>query len=92
MHGTAVALARSVWKGPFFVHFPGLAESIKEGKAIKTKMRSCTIMPHMVGARFMVHNGRFYLPVRVTENMVGRKLGEFSHTRKPFTYRLTKNK
>ncbi|KAI8319912.1 carbonic anhydrase [Martensiomyces pterosporus] len=54
--------------------------------------RACTIMPSMIGAKFLVHNGKEYLPVQITEEMVGRKLGEFSHTRKSFTYRLTKNK
>ncbi|KAJ2300704.1 mitochondrial ribosomal small subunit component [Coemansia sp. RSA 2706] len=92
MHVSGVALARSVWKGPFFVHFPGLKESIAKGIPIKTMARACTIMPHMIGAHFQVHNGKRYESVRVTEDMVGRKLGEFSHTRKPFQYRLTKNK
>ncbi|KAJ2451102.1 mitochondrial ribosomal small subunit component [Coemansia sp. RSA 2336] len=92
MHGSAVALARSVWKGPYFVHFPNLQESIKKGTPIKTMARSCTIMPHMIGANFLVHNGKIYTPVRITEDKVGRKLGEFSHTRKTFVYRLTKNK
>ncbi|KAJ2057373.1 mitochondrial ribosomal small subunit component [Coemansia sp. S146] len=87
-----VACSRSVWKGPYFVHFVNLKESIASGTPIKTMARACTIMPHMIGARFMVHNGKEYLPVRVTEEMIGRKLGEFSHTRKAFTYRLTKNK
>ncbi|KAJ2712580.1 mitochondrial ribosomal small subunit component [Coemansia spiralis] len=92
MHSSAVSLARSAWKGPFFVHFPNLQQCIKEGTPIMTRARSCTIMPHMIGAKFMVYNGKTFLPVKATEEMVGRKLGEFSHTRKRFSYRLTKNK
>ncbi|KAJ1919689.1 mitochondrial ribosomal small subunit component [Mycoemilia scoparia] len=87
-----VSLARSAWKGPYFVHFPNLQEAIRSGTPIKTMARACTIMPNMVGGRFLVHNGNGYLPVIVTEEMIGRKLGEFSHTRKKFSYRLTKNK
>ncbi|KAJ2620070.1 mitochondrial ribosomal small subunit component [Coemansia sp. RSA 1358] len=92
MRTSTISFARSVWKGPFFVHFPELQECIKSGTPIKTKARACTIMPHMVGAKFLVHNGKTYIPVQATEEMVGRKLGEFSHTRKPFTYRVTKNR
>ncbi|KAJ1731309.1 mitochondrial ribosomal small subunit component, partial [Coemansia sp. Benny D160-2] len=69
MRATVTAFARSVWKGPYFVHFPKLQASIKSGKPIVTKVRSCTIMPHMVGAKFMVHNGKNYLPVDVKEEM-----------------------
>ncbi|KAJ1858311.1 hypothetical protein LPJ76_001119 [Coemansia sp. RSA 638] len=82
MRASVVALARSVWKGPYFVHFTNLQESIQRGTPIKTMARSCTIMPHMIGALFEIHNGKSYVPLRVTEDMVGRKLGEFSHTRK----------
>ncbi|KAJ2445539.1 mitochondrial ribosomal small subunit component [Coemansia sp. D1744] len=92
MRASVVALARSVWKGPYFVHFPKLQESIQYGTPIKTMARSCTIMPHMIGALFEIHNGKSYIPLRVTEDMVGRKLGEFSHTRKRFSYQLSKNK
>ncbi|KAJ2347631.1 mitochondrial ribosomal small subunit component [Coemansia erecta] len=92
MHASAVALARSVWKGPYFVQFPNLASSIKSGTPIKTMARACTIMPHMIGANFHVHNGKDYIPVHITEQMIGRKLGEFSHTRKRFVYRVSKNR
>ncbi|KXN74371.1 putative mitochondrial ribosomal protein S19 [Conidiobolus coronatus NRRL 28638] len=85
-------MPRSIWKGPFFVTFPNLKKCIVDQVPIKTNARSCTIIPSFVGAKFLVHNGRHYLPVNVTEEMVGHKLGEFSITRKPFSYRLTKNK
>lgn len=85
-------MPRSVWKGPFFVHFPNLAQHILSKAPIKTTARACTILPSFVGARFQVHNGKDYLPVTVTEDMIGHKLGEFSPTRKRFRYRQTKNK
>jgi small subunit ribosomal protein S19 len=53
----------------------------KSKKVIKTWSRRSTIVPDMVGLTFAVHNGRKFLPVFVTENMVGHKLGEFSPTR-----------
>jgi len=53
----------------------------KEKKIIKTWARNCTIIPEMIGFTFAVHNGIKHIPVYVTENMVGHKLGEFSHTR-----------
>lgn len=73
--------------GPYFVAFPSLATAIKNNKPIYTKARACTILPNHVGVEFQVHNGKDYLPVRVTEEMVGHKLGEFSQTRKKFSYR-----
>lgn len=54
----------------------------KPGDQIKTWSRACAIAPEMVGFTFLVHNGRQHIPVFVTENMVGHKLGEFSLTRK----------
>jgi len=54
--------------------------------------RSATILPNFVGLKFQVHNGKVYNDVNVTEDMVGHKLGEFSPTRKRFTYKQTKNK
>lgn len=78
-------MARSLKKGPF-VH-PKLwkkVTALKQGDktVIKTWSRESTIFPEMVGFTFAVHNGREHLPVFVTEDMVGHKLGEFSPTRK----------
>ncbi|KAK9764973.1 ribosomal protein S19/S15 [Basidiobolus meristosporus CBS 931.73] len=83
---------RAAWKGPFFVNFPNLREALATNVPIKTHARACTILPSFVGVKFLVHNGKDFLPVKVTEEMVGHKLGEFSHTRKRFSYRQTKNK
>jgi len=78
-------MARSVKKGPFIdAHLMAKVVDMqrqKSKKIIKTWSRRSTIIPEMVGLTFSVHNGRKFLPVFVTENMVGHKLGEFSPTR-----------
>jgi small subunit ribosomal protein S19 len=78
-------MARSAWKGPFCEdHLIKKAQKIKESgklEVIKTWSRQSTILPMFVGITFDVHNGKKFIPVSVTEDMVGRKLGEFSPTR-----------
>ena len=78
-------MARSVKKGPFVdLHLIKKVESaqkINDKRPIKTWSRRSTILPDFVGLTIGVHNGRQHVPVYVTENMVGHKLGEFSHTR-----------
>ena len=78
-------MARSVWKGPFVeLSLLKKAESAQEsgGRApIKTWSRRSTILPQFVGLTFGVYNGKKFIPVNVTEEMVGHKLGEFSPTR-----------
>lgn len=78
-------MARSIKKGPFIDdHLLKKVESSKaanDKKVIKTWSRRSTIIPDMVGLTFAVHNGRKFIPVYVTENMVGHKLGEFALTR-----------
>ena len=78
-------MSRSLKKGPF-VDVP-LLEKVEvmnrggEKKVIKTWSRRSTVIPEMVGHTIAVHNGRKFIPVYVTENMVGHKLGEFAPTR-----------
>jgi small subunit ribosomal protein S19 len=78
-------LARSVWKGPFVDgYLLEKAENAREKgrkEIIKTWSRRSTIMPQFVGLTFGVYNGKKFLPVLVTEHMVGHKLGEFAPTR-----------
>ena len=78
-------MARSVWKGPFVDGYllNKVQKVMDSGKAeiIKTWSRRSTIIPMFVGVTFAVHNGNKFIPVSVTEDMVGRKLGEFSPTR-----------
>lgn len=81
---------RSVWKGPHVVPLP-ISDALKTGTPIRTNARSCTILPQFVGLKFQIHNGKDYVELEVTDEMVGSKLGEFAPTRKRFTYKFTKN-
>jgi small subunit ribosomal protein S19 len=78
-------MGRSLKKGPFVAdHLLAKVEKLnatREKRVIKTWSRSSTIVPQMVGHTISVHNGKAHIPVFVTENMVGHKLGEFSPTR-----------
>jgi small subunit ribosomal protein S19 len=74
-------MARSVWKGPFVEL--SLLKKVESGarSPIKTWSRRSTILPQFVGHTFSVYNGRKFVPVSVSEEMVGMKLGEFAPTR-----------
>ena len=78
-------MARSIKKGPFLdaslVKWIERAQNGAHKGPIKTWSRRSTIVPDMIGLTFAVHNGKKFLPVFVTENMIGHKLGEFSPTR-----------
>lgn len=77
-------MARSIKKGPFVddhLNKKVQAESPNSKKIIKTWSRRSTITPDFIGLSLAVHNGRKFIPVFVTENMVGHKLGEFAPTR-----------
>ncbi|KPK94281.1 MAG: 30S ribosomal protein S19 [Deltaproteobacteria bacterium SM23_61] len=83
-------MARSIRKGPYVDL--NLMQKVQEAvetssrRVIKTWSRRSTILPDMVGLTFAVHNGKKFIPVFVTENMVGHKLGEFSPTRAFFSH------
>ena len=78
-------MGRSLKKGPFIdLHLLEKVEAMnreKDKKVIKTWSRRSTVMPEMVGHTIAVHNGKKFIPVYITENMVGQKLGEFAPTR-----------
>ena len=78
-------MARSIWKGPFVDGYllKKVQDVAKTGSrtAIKTWSRRSTILPQFVGLNFAVHNGKKFIPVFITEEMVGQKLGEYSPTR-----------
>lgn len=80
-------MARSIKKGPFVDDYLiKKVEKVQDGKhkgsaVIKTWSRRSTIIPEFIGLTFAVHNGKKFIPVYVTDNMIGHKLGEFSHTR-----------
>ena len=78
-------MARSVWKGPFVD--PSLIKKVEKQKKatnikpIKTWSRRSTIIPEFVGVSFLIHNGKKFILITISEDMVGHKLGEFSPTR-----------
>ena len=78
-------MSRSVWKGPFVD--PSLIKKVekqrKEGAStpIKTWSRKSTIIPEFIGISFLIHNGKKFIPIKISDEMVGHKLGEFSPTR-----------
>ena len=78
-------MSRSVWKGPFVdMTLIKKAQKVSDSgrkEIIKTWSRRSTILPQFVGLTFGVHNGKKFIPVSVSENMVGHKLGEFAPTR-----------
>jgi len=78
-------MGRSLKKGPFIdVHLLEKVEAMNQAtdrKVIKTWSRRSTVIPEMVGHTIAVHNGKKFIPVYITENMVGHKLGEFAPTR-----------
>lgn len=81
-------MSRSVWKGPFVDSYllKKADEANNSGRkaAIKTWSRRSTILPQFIGLNFAVHNGRKFIPVYVSEEMVGHKFGEFAPTRTYF--------
>ena len=78
-------MSRAIWKGPFVD--PNLIKNVEKLKdqpnkpPIKTWSRKSTIIPEFVGHSFLIHNGKKFIPIRISEEMVGHKLGEFSPTR-----------
>jgi len=78
-------MPRSLKKGPFvdlsLLRKVTVAQETRSNQVIKTWSRRSTVIPEMVGITFAVHNGKKFIPVFVSENMVGHKLGEFSPTR-----------
>ena len=78
-------MARAVWKGPFVEE--SLIKKVEKQqnqtnrKPIKTWSRKSTIIPEFVGFSFLIHNGRKFIPLTISEDMVGHKLGEFAPTR-----------
>ena len=78
-------MSRSVWKGPFVD--PSILKKVEKLKGqtnaapIKTWSRKCTIIPEFVGHSFLIYNGKKFIPIKISDEMVGHKLGEFSPTR-----------
>ena len=78
-------MARAIWKGPFVEE--SLIKKVEKQKSqsnptpIKTWSRNSTIIPEFVGHSFLIHNGKTFIPITISEEMVGHKLGEFAPTR-----------
>ena len=78
-------MSRSIWKGPFVD--PSLLKKVEKLKnqsnptPIKTWSRKSTVIPEFVGISFLIYNGKKFIPIKISEEMVGHKLGEFSPTR-----------
>ncbi len=78
-------MSRSVWKGPFVE--PSLIKKVEkhkkqsDKKPIKTWSRKSTVIPDFIGISFLIYNGKKFIPITISEDMVGHKLGEFSPTR-----------
>ena len=89
-------MARSVWKGPFVEE--SLIKKVEKQKTdpkkmpIKTWSRKSTIIPEFIGVSFLIYNGKKFIPVTISEDMVGHKLGEFSLTRNFRGHAGAKNK
>ena len=78
-------MARAVWKGPFveesLIEKVEKQKNITNKKPIKTWSRKSTIIPDFVGTSFLIYNGKKFIPITISEDMVGHKLGEFAPTR-----------
>ena len=89
-------MARAVWKGPFVEEsLIKKVEKIKNEtnkKPIKTWSRKSTIIPVFVGTSFLIYNGKKFIPITISEDMVGHKLGEFAPTRHFFGHTPADNK
>ena len=83
---------RSLWKGPFICN--KIISDLKNNNSlntVKTTSRSTTVLPFLIGKTVKLHNGKFYISIKVTEEMIGHKLGEFVPTRLRHVYKK-KNK
>jgi len=81
-------MARSVWKGPYvdesLIKKVDKIKNMSNRKPIKTWSRKSTIIPEFIGISFLIYNGKKFIPIKISEDMVGHKLGEFSPTRQFF--------
>ena len=80
-------MSRAKWKGPYLDN--SLVNSLNKNDKtdVYTKSRKSTIIPGFVNKTICVHNGKNFLKIKITENMIGKKLGEFSPTRKKFSFK-----
>ena len=82
---------RSLWKGPFICN--KIISDLKNKNSlntVKTTSRSTTVLPFLIGKTVKLHNGKFYISIKITEEMIGHKLGEFVPTRLRHVYKKKK--
>jgi len=88
-------MSRSNWKGPFIDKF-FLRKSLKLKVNIKSKIKTCarqsTVLPFLIGSHIWVHTGKQFIKIKIVEEMLGHKLGEFVPTRTKFFFKKTKKK
>jgi len=85
-------MSRSKWKGPYIENNLLNNFNYIKNNELVTFSRSSTILHKFVGSSFKVHNGKKFINLKITENMVGFKLGEFANTRKKFVFKKKKKK
>ena len=89
-------MSRAKWKSPYvskdLIRTFKTRKNEKYIKEIFTKSRASTILPYFVGQTINIHNGKTFAKIKISENMIGRKLGEFSPTRKKFSFKQKKLK
>lgn len=86
-------MSRSKWKGPHVDDkLLGNMLEAKASQTVITQSRNSTIIPSFIGTVFKVHNGKSFYQIKIVEEMVGYKLGEFAPTRKTFSFKKTKQK
>ncbi len=87
-------MSRAKWKNPYVskVLLNNFNNLEKLNKSINTKSRSSTIIPRFIGYNINVHNGKIFINIKITDNMVGKKLGEFAPKRKIFSFKKKKIK
>jgi small subunit ribosomal protein S19 len=87
-------MSRSIWKGPFvdIKLFKDIKKTNKKQNVVKTVSRCSEIIPGLIGTNFDVYNGKSFSKITIIKEMVGFKLGEFSPTRKKFSFKKKKKK
>jgi small subunit ribosomal protein S19 len=88
-------MSRVIWKGPYLNRLlikKVSKEKVNVKKEIQTMSRDSTIIPLFIGKTFSIHNGKTFLKINITHDMIGYKLGEFAPTRKQFTFKKKKEK
>lgn len=88
-------MSRSTWKLPFSeisLFLPHVHHEVMQDQKIRVWSRRSTILPQFIGRNFLVHNGKLFVPLKVSEDMIGHKFGEFATTRKRPAHKVNKKR